>query len=248
MKMVLALLATTGLLAGCGEVGMVELSEEQAKQVAEYAANLVLKGAVNYDTRLVDTEAMISELAEERNKQAILDAKVEAMKPAEDSSGDEKEELGDSSDKPQVVDATKGESAAGSIEELMDTLTTTIVYDRYELVDSYPEDGSFVFAMDATEGCKLLVVHFQMTNVSGETVELDTALTGCHYRCSINGESYQSALSTLLLNDLSIYKGTLEAGQTEDVVLVWEVPEETEISSLELFIKKESGQIKMKLL
>lgn len=234
------------LLTGCGDVEMVQLTQEQEMQVAEYAAGLLLQDALNYETRLVDTEALLEQLAAEQEYQRQLDAKVEAMKNAQKNEKDEKEQM--ETETTQVVDASTGQTVVASLEEILDLEQVSIDYQGYEIVDSYPEDqGSLVFAMDATDGQRLFVLHFVLSNLSDTEQSINLAQSGCRYRCSINGESYQSALSTLLLNDMSLYKEVLEAGQTEDVVLVWEVPGDQEVYQLNLMVKKDKEQIQLKL-
>ena len=56
-KVLASLLTAAMILTGCGQTEMVELSEEQQTQVAEYAAGLLLKYASNYHSRLVDNSA-----------------------------------------------------------------------------------------------------------------------------------------------------------------------------------------------
>lgn len=234
------------LLTGCGDVEMVQLTQEQEMQVTEYAAGLLLQDALNYETRLVDTEALLEQLAAEQEYQRQLDAKVEAMKNAQKNEKDEKEQM--ETETTQVVDASTGQTVVASLEEILDLEQVSIDYQGYEIVDSYPEDqGSLVFAMDATDGQRLFVLHFALSNLSDTEQSINLAQSGCRYRCSINGESYQSALSTLLLNDMSLYKEVLEAGQTEDVVLVWEVPGDQEVYQLNLMVKKDKEQIQLKL-
>ena len=234
------------LLTGCGDVEMVQLTQEQEMQVTEYAAGLLLQDALNYETRLVDTEALLEQLAAEQEYQRQLDAKVEAMKNAQKNEKDEKEQM--ETETTQVVDASTGQTVVASLEEILDLEQVSIDYQGYEIVDSYPEDqGSLVFAMDATDGQRLFVLHFVLSNLYDTEQSINLAQSGCRYRCSINGESYQSALSTLLLNDMSLYKEVLEAGQTEDVVLVWEVPGDQEVYQLNLMVKKDKEQIQLKL-
>lgn len=247
-QVIASLLAATMVLTGCGQSQMVDLNEEQEQQVAEYAAGLMLKYASNYHSRLVDSETELIALADERAHKQEIQAKVDAMKQQEKQEEETAREENSSSSGTSVVDASGGQGST-SVEEITDAISTQITYSGCELVDSYPDsqEDSLVFAMDATEGNKLLVMHFTMTNVTAEPAQVDVASTGCRFRCNVNGDGYQNILTTMLLNDLASYKGTLEAGESQDVVLVMEVPEDTQVQSLELLIKKGSQQVKMPL-
>ena len=58
------------------------------------------------------------------------------------------------------------------------------------------------------------------------------------YMLNVNGASYK-AQQTLLLNDLGMYQGEVEAGANVETVLLFEVPAETvsEIGNMELSIE-----------
>ena len=247
MTVFLSLLIAGAFLTGCGQNEMVELSEEQQTQVAEYAAGLLLKYASNYHSRLVDSEEELIALADKRAHKEELQAKANAMKQQEAQEEQEAEVSNNQS--TGVVDMSGDSSANVTMEDILDTISVTITYNGYELLDSYPEESgdNYVFAMDATQGNKLLVMHFTMTNVTAEPTEVDIASTGCKFLCKVNGEGYHNVLTTMLLNDLAAYKGTVDAGTSQDVVLVLEVPEDTQIQSLELLMKKGTQQVKMSL-
>lgn len=246
-KVLASLLTVAMILTGCGQTEMVELSEEQQTQVAEYAAGLLLKYASNYHSRLVDSEEELLALADKRAHKEELDAKVNAMKQQE--AQEESTEKPSNSQNTEVVDMSGDAAANVTMEDILGTISTTVTYTGYELLDSYPEesDDNYVFAMDATPGNKLLVMHFTVTNVTGEAAEVDIASAGDRFLCGVNGEGYHNVLTTMLLNDLAAYKGTIDAGTSQDVVLVLEVPEDIQVQSLELLIKKGSQQVKIPL-
>lgn len=247
MTVFLSLLIAGAFLTGCGQNEMVELSEEQQTQVAEYAAGLLLKYASNYHSRLVDSEEELIALADKRAHKEELQAKANAMKQQE---AQEEQAAEVSNNQSTGVVDMSGDSAANvTMEDILDTVSVTITYNGYELLDTYPEESedNYVFAMDSTQGNKLLVMHFTMTNVTAESMEVDIASTGCKFLCKVNGEGYHNVLTTMLLNDLAAYKGTVDAGTSQDVVLVLEVPEDTQIQSLELLMKKGTQQVKMSL-
>ena len=92
--------------------------------------------------------------------------------------------------------------------------------------------------MNATPGSQLLVLKFLVSNASGEDVELNMNSYGLRFKVSIDGEE-KSALTTMLLNDMVYYQGTIASGESKELVLVCEIPTEKSdsISKLELIIK-----------
>ena len=97
-------------------------------------------------------------------------------------------------------------------------------YEGYELDDSYPDTGEETyFAMDATEGQKLLVLKFLAHNVSGEDRELSMVSSGVRFKITAGGKT-QNALTTMLLNDFSNFSETIPGNGTQELVLICEVP------------------------
>ena len=109
--------------------------------------------------------------------------------------------------------------------QIAGTEAFSIVYDGYEITDSYPSSGDdILMAMDATSGKLLMVTKFNVTNISSQTEHLNMFSKQGKFKLSFNGQSYKSQY-TLLLNDLSMYKGDLDAGESTEGVLVFEIPE-----------------------
>ena len=125
------------------------------------------------------------------------------------------------------------------LEDFLQVENVTFTYGGYEIADSYPEAGEGVyFTMNATPGTSLLVMKFTAQNTGTETEEVDLLSLGARYKVTVNGET-KNALSTMLLNDLASYKGTLEAGESAELVVVTEIPGEqaSAVDSVSLIAK-----------
>ena len=90
--------------------------------------------------------------------------------------------------------------------------------------------------MSATEGKKLLVLKFQAKNNSGAELTLNMEQTKSHFKIDVNG-TRENALTTMLLNDMTYYEGTLGAGEETELVLVCEVPYDLQVETLGLEVK-----------
>lgn len=241
MRKLSVLLCSIGLtcaLSGCGQT-VPELTEEETDIITEYAVNLLLKYDKNYNDHLVELPAY---------EEPVIEPEFE-----EDSTPEEElqeEEM--NTPETEVVDLTEEiEPQASSIEEFYGISDFTFQYAGYDLVSEYPDmaedPASAFFAMDATSGTQLLIVKFQVTNQSGMESVLDTFQYGVKVKIAVNDETSKNALSTMLLNDLQSYRGTLEAyGQTE-LVAVIEVPEGTTVWNLSLLLKSDSDSAKLTL-
>ena len=241
MRRLSVLLCSIGLtiaITGCGQT-VPELTEEETEIITEYAVNLLLKYDKNYNDHLVELPTYEEPVMEPEFEEEIA--------PEEEQQEEEWDEP-----VPEVVDLTEEiEPQASSIEEFYGIPDFTFQYAGYDLVSQYPDmsenSADAFFAMDATAGTQLLIVKFQVTNQSGVESVLDTFQYGVKVRIAVNDEVSKNALSTMLLNDLQSYRGTLEAyGQTE-LVAVIEVPVGTSVGNLSLVLKGDSDNATLTL-
>ncbi len=226
------LLIAVGFLTGCGGNVIPELTEEQQDLIVEYAAGTLLKYDKNHESRLITIE----EVEAEEQKQEAMEAAVQAMKLSKENSEaePEQEEKADA----EEVDNIQPEVPA-TLEGLLQLEQISCAYIGYEITDDYPEQGeNLFFVMSATEGNKLVVLKFNVSNLSDAETMLDMNQIGARFKIAVNGEE-KNALTTMLLNDLAYYQGTIAAGETTELVLVCEIPEEKarEITTLELIVK-----------
>ena len=220
------------MMTGCGNQ-IPELSKEEMEQVGEYAALTLLKYDTNHRSRLVD-EALVEEYEKELEEKA----KQEAMTPTPKPTPVGMDPVADT----PVIEKTQEPVLASpiSIEECLGLPTgLQIAYQGYTIETSYPKDDSAkeYFVLDAAE-----VLDFTVENQGTNDEKVNLFSTDSFFVITINdGESY-NAQTTMLLNDLSTYVGTLEQGTSQDMVLMFEVEQEVadNISKLTLQYKKES--------
>lgn len=244
-KLGIILIAVTSLFATACGASIPEMSEEQNAQVVEYAAGLLLKYDENYHSRLQEEEPVEAE-AVQTEEQSVPEEQPVPEEPVAETPTEQE------ADEPVVVNNSEEpeEVTYNSIEEFYGLDGLNIAYTGYELKDMYPdsaaqtdgEDADMFFAMTATPGSKLLVLHFNVTNTSGQEKNLDMMSVGSKYKISINGETPKYALTTMLTNDLATYMGTLGTDAVEDMVLVSEIKEEktSDIQSISLMMKNAS--------
>lgn len=218
-------------MTACGST-IPDMTEEQEAMIVEYAAGLLLKYDRNYHGRLLEED----ELAEAEQKEAERLEKLAAEEAVEEPEeiAEETTQVVDVSEEPEVI-------TYRSIEEFYGIDGVAINYAGYELKDMYPDDGAdnMFFAMNASSGCKLVVLHFDVENISGQDKGLDMLTLETKFKLSFSGESPKYALTTMLTNDLASYKGTIAAGSSEQLVLVAELQEDKaqSIQSISLIMK-----------
>ncbi|MDD2971863.1 MAG: DUF5067 domain-containing protein [Lachnospiraceae bacterium] len=215
-------------MTGCQMESIPDMSDEETTLVAQYAANKILAYNKKYDTGIA-TEAEIQKDDEKRarQKQREEEAKAEEANTESDSTKD--------ADGTGSTDTTVTNASLGEFLGLQDV---SIDYQSYEICDSYPHDEAddTFFAMDATEGNQLLVLHFNLQNNSSEDQDIDILYQYPLFRVSVNGGDNKNALTTLLLDDLSTFKDTVTAGESREVVLVVELPADEVQSAIDTLL------------
>ena len=241
-----AVMCASIFVTGCGSA-IPDLTEKETQIVAEYAADLLLKYDKNYEVKVVDTTAYHKE--EERKAEEVRKAAEAAAKEAEAAKKAEEAAKAENSGSDE---RTEEQKTVTSIEEFYQMQGFRIQYSGFDVYESYPEqpDGEdLFFALGATDGRKLLVMFFDVTNVSGQELEFNMVDIAPKFKVSVNGASEQSTLFTLLPDELSAYKGTLATDETVRTVIVTEIPiEESEsVESLTLTLKSETDKAQLVL-
>lgn len=233
-KMMLSIcILTAVLMMGCGKIPT--MTPEQEEQIVNYAAAIALKYDAGYENRLVDLTQY-----------------------PEETPGTDKEETEESEGMDEVEDTdttdiseNAGGTSSSSIEEFYGVSGVRIDYTGASYCDSYPEGSveDYYFTLDATEGKRLLVLQFQVNNTTDAAVDVDFFSVAPRFRISVNGNSSKNILSTMLMDDLRTYIGTLQPGETVPLVLLAEIEEQDagEIESLTLTMINESESVKISL-
>ena len=223
-------------LSGCGNT-IPSLSEEQEALVVEYASTAVLKHDANYQGKLVDLSTLKNE--EETPVEETMQA------PAEEADiPKEPEQM----QEPQQ-DVFSAEQAEAEIqadaEQILGLQDVSLTYSGYEVDEFYPKNGNEIyFVMNATPGNNLLVVKFTLRNLLNEEQDIQIQPGTVRVKIIMNGEE-ENALTTMLLNDLATYQGTLGPNEETELVVVGEYPVEDlqSIDSLSVKLKNESCEV-----
>lgn len=249
IKLLLVLVTSCAVffMTGCASA-IPELTEDETEIVTQYMADLLLKYDANYQSALLNEEELVVSLEEEKEKaeeakrQEEEQARLEAEK-AEASQADDIEVVGGNN---SGGDSGSGNvSANGTIADMPGALGLADVdfdYLGFEVCTQYPNDeDSLYFAMTPTAGNELLILKFNLANVSGGEYTVDMMSQSASFAISVNGESYVPALTTLLENDLSMLIATIPVESGKEVVLVTEVPAGTTVETIALKVRAGQG-------
>ncbi len=227
-SIVAALLLASLMMTGCAENQIPDLTQEQVQDVGEYVAMVLKKYDIGRRSRLMDLSAYEQQWENDNEQEAVQPPA--GMSPVDDT---------------PVVNAPEVEAPAVtsySMEEVMGLPEGCgIVFTGSDVCSYYPEAGEdLFFSLNASEGRKLLVLNFSITNTSAQEQSVNLLSSDITYRITVNGDYTRRALTTMLDNDLSVYSGSLAAGGTAEAVLIIEVEEAMadSITSAELSLKR----------
>ena len=129
-------------------------------------------------------------------------------------------------DDTPVVNASgkeEQEAPSYSLEEVMGLPEgLEVAFTGQEVYESYPENADY-FSLNASEGRKLLVLRFSIVNVGEQEQNVDLLNSGAVFHIKVNETFSRRALTTMLMDDMATYVGTVPAGGSVDTVLVIEV-------------------------
>ena len=233
-----AIILTALMLTGCGMNKIPDLSHEEMVLVENYAAALLLEHDMNYKTKLLNEDQLRAEvemrkqIEEEARRRAELEAQREA---AEAEKKKEKDSVsGNSRDKGEVKDN------AVDFEDFLGLDGFTIECTGVDFVDSFsdPGDEQF-FAITPSPGAKIAVTYLHVTNTLDTANNLDILNKNAKFKLSFNGGAYHNTMVALLLTDFTMYAGEIGPGESTDLVMLVDLPENecTDIYDLDLNIK-----------
>ncbi len=234
------------LLTGCIDA-MPELTAEQSDIITEYAAGVLLKYSSNYNYKIADEEEVLAAMAarqEAAEPETAAETEPETdIVQAEANQNTSPTEAETETEAEQIQFVADLDFAAElGIDDLI------IRYQSFEICSAYPGDNTG-FSVDAAQGKKLLVMHFDMEGLPEEDVDCNLFDYEIKMRVNINDTGSTSVLSTLIPNDLGTYMDIVPAGEIVDVVAVAEIDDMTaeEIQTLTLHAASNSQSCTVKL-
>ncbi|MBQ9444676.1 MAG: hypothetical protein IJU43_10315 [Lachnospiraceae bacterium] len=237
-------------VAGCGAAG-VDLSDEDAKKVANYSSDVVSQHNDKSDTRLVSLATVKKKYQEQldleikRQNFRALEQGAEEAAASSDAEGS-----GEGSESGEGEEYTEPDI---SLSEAIGVPEFDVYYTDHEISPSYPTSGSMTeedvyMGMTAAPGDTLLIMHFNISNTEGLDRQCDIIDLHPTFRIKINGENH-TVQQTILPDDLSKYDGTVPAYSSVEAVLIAEVQESvvSDVQSLSLVVRSAESRPEYKL-
>ena len=245
-KCILCFALVVSMIASLTGCGGIELTDEESHKIAEYSAGLLLKHNKGYSGSLTNAEyTPPKDIVSVNTEPEVITPEEE--QPVIDENVSDESGLGNGSSSGELLD----NYFSGTLADAIGLQGFDISYTGWEMTDIYPKDevGELVFSMQSQPGKKLLVLHFNLTNLSGDDALCDMLHNDAKLRLYVNGEKRINSQSTIISNDLKQYCESIPGGTTIDSILVFEATDEVcaNIMNMDLLVSKDGQKNKIKL-
>ena len=221
MKRILAVILTVCMLGLTGCVHMVEITDEESETIARTAAWLLFKYDNNYTENLI---------APTPTPEPVVTATPSPTPTPVADPGSPSDSVADKSQQDKVVLPEHNVSA----EEVLGTSGITLVYDGYELYDSYTFDSFSVEAKNP-DNC-LLLLFLQLQNEGQEAVTVNLLEVQPKCRLYVDSAELLVPKKTVLLNDFQYLVAEIPAEAAYNSVLVFEVEKSFSPEAMDLYL------------
>ena len=212
IKMMAAVMAATMLLGGCGDA-LYDLTDDEENVIVNYAAHIVTK----YNTYQREGLTYVSPEEPEETQEDVTVPQT-----------------------PETQDASETGTAAAagsaSLDQLFGADGIQMTYAGAQLAPGYMEGDYYEMTPDA--GKQYLVLSIDVTNTGADGVGIDVLSVSPKFTVVLNQSVKSTAETTLLDTDFSTYQGTIPAGGSTRLVLVFQVPDDVaSADSVELYVQ-----------
>lgn len=247
-------LAVSITACGCGDQ-IYELTNEEEAFIVQYSAHVVSKYN-KLQTEGIEDVTVLKALRELREKEAEERRRQEQE---EEKQQEEKQQEKEQQEKEQQKEDQTGTNPDGtpqqekpavnyvSLNQALQLNGIDAVYRKYDITSTYHASASYM--VRANSGNDLVVLYVNLKNKGSKAAECDILSKMPSFRLTINGELSVSADTTILLNDLGTYQGTIRAGNKAKTVLIFQVKhgavKKVETMDLEVTIDGTSSQVQL---
>lgn len=231
VQMTAAALMAAMLLGGCGEEPY-DLTENEKNVIVNYAAHVVTK----YNT--YQSEGLTYVLPEEETETVAEQTTEPQAQGADTQTPDAQGADAQTPDAAAETAPPVNAASQATFSELFGDGTAALQFSYVgaRLDSSYLEKD--YFAMYPDTGNVYVILGVDVTNTSDAPVTLDNLSRKPEFTAVVNGTVKSPAEMTLLDSDFSTFQGMLTAGETREMVLIFQVPDTVvSLDALELYVK-----------
>lgn len=227
------------LFTGCSS--LVKLTDDESNKLTEYMAGVVLKHADDYKDGLLTMDEV--ETIEEKQE-----ARRIKLDENNNSITNEVNVVKDSASPINLSSSSNGQNKSVtklvSLTKAVGKGDFSINYKKYELYDKYVSGDATKITLEPRENKKILVLYFDVKNLSDKSLKLDLVEEGIGYQITLDSGKTLKPLLTLLMNDIQYINLDIAANLTSEAVIAFEVDKNVELSNSTLTVtRKENTSI-----
>lgn len=251
-KLVLLILGfCTIFLVGCEKV--VDLTDEETQLIAEYAAELLLKHDINYVDRIDEGNQKAEELSSEMTENTVNgEVTTEEATSEAFAEASTQESLSTEQDAESATEYDGKIGTEQDIAIIAGVDGAKITFREYFFSDKYPvtdEQGDFI-SLEASEGYQLLVLQFDVENVTESVLPVSMMDKDLDYRIIVNQTKAANPMLTILMDDLGTLETNVEPGTPQEAVLIFQISEDIQddLETIDLYVTDDEGDNVIKIL
>ena len=229
IKIMASVLAVATVMTGCG-TKIYDMTDEEQQLIVNYSAYALSKH------NIYQPDGMTSVTEAETEEQDTSAAETADEKTSEKT--DTGHENGNSSQSQQTAQETKPTMQTVSLAQAIGYDGLSVSYAGLTTEETYKE-GSY-YSMEAGAGNTYAVLKFTLSNTTGTDMNVDLFTNTGKYRAAFSGGKEYEAEGSFLTYALNTFQGTIAAGQSVDVVLLFKVPQNTVCDSVTMSVEKDN--------
>ena len=237
IKIMASVLVAATVMTGCG-TKIYEMTDEEQQLIVNYSAYALSKHNIYQPDGM--TSATESETEEQDTSTTETETKTADEKTSEKTSEktDTGQENGNSGQSQQTAQETKPTMQTVSLAQAIGYEGLSVSYAGMTTEETYKE-GSY-YSMEAGAGNTYAVLKFTLSNTTGADMNVDLFTNTGKYRAAFSGGKEYEAEGSFLTYALNTFQGTIAAGQSVDVVLLFKVPQDTVCDSVTMSVEKDN--------
>ena len=224
-----SVLAVATVMTGCG-TKIYDMTDEEQQLIVNYSAYALSKH------NIYQPDGMTSATEAETEEQNTSAAETADEKTSEKT--DTGHENGNSGQSQQTAQETKPTMQTVSLAQAIGYDGLSVSYAGLTTEETYKE-GSY-YSMEAGSGNTYAVLKFTLSNTTGTDMNVDLFTNTGKYRAAFSGGKEYEAEGSFLTYALNTFQGTIAAGQSVDVVLLFKVPQDTVCDSVTMSVEKDN--------
>lgn len=217
-------------LTGCG-TQLYDMTDAEQSLIANYSAYVVAKHNIYQQDGMTNATENL-EAAEDTEK---VD---EASTDNSHSQDNKTSEAGNDKNSNSQKEPSATQEKKVSLAEATGYGSLDITYDGANESDVYNE-GSY-YSMTAENGNTFAIMKFTLKNPTGEDINVDMFGNARTYKATFPDGKEYTAEGTFLTYSLNTFQGTVKAGGSVDVVLLFKIPQGTACDNITMSVIKDN--------